>query len=155
MTSASVRTGALVRAVTGFPSPTASCWPGVDGTSGGTLVLSVRQAPPPLQMTVSIDPGGSVDRAGVATIHGTVSCSRQATVDLFGTLRQQVGKRVTVASTAASLPCLGATPWSVQVVGETGTYRRGDATAVVTARSFDPDRGDTVQVRDERTVQLS
>jgi len=126
-----------------------------DGSPGGTLVLSVKVAPPPIQIAVSIDPTGSVDRAGVATIHGAVTCSRQATIDLFGTLRQQVGKRVTLASFAASLLCPGASPWSVQVVGETGTYRRGDATAVVTAQSFDPDRGEVVQVRDERVVRLS
>jgi hypothetical protein len=126
-----------------------------DDTPGGTLTLSVRQAPPRLQTAVSIDPAGSVDRTGVATIHGTVTCSRQATVDLFGILRQQVGKRVAVGSSAASLLCPGASPWTMQVVGETGAYRRGDATAVVTAQSFDPERGELVQVRDQQVVHLS
>jgi hypothetical protein len=126
-----------------------------DGSPGGTLVLSIREAPPLVVLSVSVDPTGSVDRAGVATIHGALTCSHEANVDIFGTLRQQVGKRVTVASFAASLFCPGASPWSVQVVGETGAYRRGDAAAVVVAQSFDPERGELVQVRDEGVVRLS
>jgi hypothetical protein len=118
-------------------------------------VMSVREPPPPLQMTVRLDRFGSVNRAGVATLRGTLACSRQAAPDLLGTLRQQAGRRVTVGTFAANdLPCLGATRWRAQVVGETGTYRRGNATAVVAATVVDEERGETVRARDERVVRL-
>jgi len=122
---------------------------------GGNLTLSVREAPPPLQMSVRLDATGSVNRAGVATLRGTLTCSRQAAPDLLGTLRQQVGRRVAVGTFAANdVPCLGATRWSVRVVGETGTYRRGNATAVVAATFEDRERGEIIRARDERVVRL-
>jgi hypothetical protein len=122
---------------------------------GGNLTLSVREAPPPLQMTVRLDATGSVDRAGVATLRGRLTCSRQAAPDLLGTLRQQAGRRVAVGTFAANdVPCLGATRWQARVVGETGTYRRGNATAVVAATFEDPRRGEIIRARDERVVRL-
>jgi hypothetical protein len=122
---------------------------------GGNLVLTVREPPPPLQMTVRLDSTGSVSRAGVATLRGTLTCSREAAPDLLGTLRQQVGRRVAVGTFAVNdVPCLDATRWTARVVGETGTYRRGNATAVVAATVVDPERGETVRARDERVMQL-
>jgi hypothetical protein len=39
-------------------------------------------------------------------------------------------------------------------VGETGTYKKGDAQATVAASVFDPDRGETVTTRASKTVRL-
>jgi hypothetical protein len=129
-----------------------------DEAPGGNLVMSIFQAPPlppPLVLGVTIDPTGSVSRDGVVTIHGTVTCSREASpVELFGTLRQQVGRRVTVGSFAGAVSCSGEATWSATVIGETGTYRRGSARATVAASFFDPDREELVRARADATVQL-
>lgn len=127
----------------------------LEGTDGGELLFSVKRLPPRLALGVTIDPTGSVDRNGVATIHGTVTCSREAFgISMVGTLRQQVGKRVTTGSFSSSIDCSGETTWNATVVGETGTYRRGDAQATVGLTFFDPDREEEVRARASRTVRL-
>ena len=126
-----------------------------DETEGGELLLRVRVIPPPVVLGVTIDPSGSVDRNGVATIHGTVTCSREASgISMFGTLRQQVGKRVSVGSFGGTIDCSGPTAWSAAVIGETGTYRRGSAQATVGLTFFDEEREEEVRARASRLVQL-
>jgi hypothetical protein len=126
-----------------------------DETDGGELFLTVRTLPPPVVLGVTIDPTGSVDRNGVASIRGTVSCSREALgISMFGTLRQQIGKRVTTGSFGASIDCSGEVPWTATVVGETGKYRRGDAQATVGLTHFDEEREEEVRARASRTVRL-
>jgi hypothetical protein len=125
-----------------------------DESDGGNLSFSVAVLPPPLQLGVTIAADGTVDRAGVATIHGTVSCSRPASVDLLGTLRQQAARGATVGTFALTVDCSSVASWSSPVVGETGTYKKGDAQATVAASVFDPDRGETVTTRASKTVRL-
>jgi hypothetical protein len=121
---------------------------------GGTLTFALRQLPPRLQLAVTIDPTGSVSRSGVALIHGTLSCSREASIDLFGSLRERVGKRTTLGYFRQTIDCNGVTPWSATVVGETGSYKAGGAQATAAATFFDEVREETVQASASRTVQL-
>jgi hypothetical protein len=96
-----------------------------------------------------------VDRAGAATLRGSLGCSREGTVTVTGTLRQQVGKRVTVGSFRTTVACDGTESWSATVVGETGQYRHGSAQGVALAEFVDVLREEVVRARDAHTVQLS
>ena len=128
-----------------------------DDTPGGELILAVKQIPPPLALAVSIAPTGTVTRAGVATLHGTVTCSRDALgIAMTGTLTQRIGKRVATGTFSATLDCTGGSvPWDASVLGETGRYRRGDAQARVGLNYFDPEREEVVTASATQTVHLS
>jgi hypothetical protein len=127
-----------------------------DESPGGALLLTVKELPPRVVLGVAIDPTGAVTPSGVATVHGTVTCSRDASgIRMTGTLTQRQGKRVATGTFAASIDCSGSVPWTASVVGETGTYRRGDAQARVGLNYFDPDRGEVITAGATRTVRLS
>ena len=121
----------------------------------GHLVFNLRELPPRLVLGLSIDPTGSVTRAGLATIHGTLTCSRDAPgVVIIGTIRQQQSKKVAVATFTASVDCETSVTWSATVAGETALFRRGNASVVASINYFDEGRGDPVAARATRTVRL-
>jgi hypothetical protein len=124
------------------------------GTSGGQLVLHGQQPPPPMELAVTLDPAGSVTADGAAVIGGTLSCSRPGALSLVGTLRQQHGSRVTVGSFRTAVDCTGSESWQATVLGETGIYRRGEATGVAVAEFDDPIRGEVVRVRATGQLRL-
>jgi hypothetical protein len=95
-----------------------------------------------------------VTSAAAAVIHGTVTCSRPGDVSITGTLRQQRGKRTTVSSYRAVVACTASAQWQATVVGETGTYARGDAAGVAVAEFIDRIRAEVVRARTTGTVQL-
>jgi hypothetical protein len=121
---------------------------------GGHLVLNGQALPPPMQVAITLDPTGSVTSAGAAVIHGTVTCSRQGTVSVFGTLREQIGRKAAVGSYRISVDCSGPTRWQATVLGGTAVFRRGAATAVAVVQFLDFARGEIVQARADGTVQL-
>lgn len=125
---------------------------------GGNLVLSVEEIPllpPPLEIGVTIDPVGSVvPRTGVATIHGTVTCSRPAFVELSGQLEQRAGRVLIRGFFNATVDCSGETPWSATVSGENGRFVAGRAQASVFAFSFDPETGEEAVAEAVATVRL-
>jgi hypothetical protein len=45
------------------------------GSPGGTLRISVQEAPPPPVVSLTVDPVGSFDSSGNATISGTIMCT--------------------------------------------------------------------------------
>jgi hypothetical protein len=127
-----------------------------DDTDGGNMVLSVAAAPPPVRLRIFIAPNGSVTGAGVATIHGRLTCSRAVSpVDLLGSLRQQRRGGVTLGYFDGPVNCPGTTAWSATVVGETGFYGPGDAKATVAAAFIDPIRQEPARASAARTVHLS
>ena len=65
---------------------------------GGNLVFSVEELPPPMELAVDLARNGTVNRAGVATLRGTLTCSREGQVDLT------VGASVTGCPSASPLP---------------------------------------------------
>jgi hypothetical protein len=125
------------------------------GAPGGNLVLTGQVLPPPMELTITLAPTGSVTSDGAAVIGGTVSCSRPGALDLVGTLSQRSGARVTVGSFRTSVDCTGSHDWQATVLGETGIYRRGPAAAVAVAQFDDPVRGEEVRVRAAGAVQLA
>jgi hypothetical protein len=108
---------------------------------GGDLALFGRlryEAPPPLLISVALREEGAVtNKTVVATIGGTVSCSRNAFIDLAGTLTQVQAKGVTVTGPfTARVECNAPkVPWSTEVWGENGSFKAGSAIAAVTAEA--------------------
>ncbi len=122
---------------------------------GGNLVFSVDVAPPPLEIDLSINPTGLFNsRTGVATIRGTVTCSRPAFVDLFGELTQKVGRFLIRGFFGTFFECDGETAWSATVTSDNGLYLGGPANATVFAFAFDPFTGDFAEDQASRKVTL-
>lgn len=91
---------------------------------------------PPLQFGLAVTKTGSVNtKTGVATISGTLTCSREVYVDVSGTLKQLFAKRVYITgSFYLNVDCKApSTQWSVSVTGDNGRFGAGDATAAVNA----------------------
>jgi HYR domain len=89
----------------------------------------------PLQMSGALAKGGSASsRTGIATISGTVSCSRDIEVDVYGQLTQLFARRVTVTGGYyVHVSCRApGTPWSANVTGSNGRFGAGLATADAT-----------------------
>jgi DNA-binding beta-propeller fold protein YncE len=94
------------------------------------------EGPAPVSLAVSIrEEGVANSKSGIATLSGTVSCSRYAIVNINGTLEQLVPKRASVTgSFAVSVECTGpSVTWSATVVGDNGRFGSGQATATVSA----------------------
>jgi hypothetical protein len=106
---------------------------GDGGGNGGTLRISLTDAPPPPAVAVSVDPAGYVNgRTGIATISGTVTCSNAEFVDVFTELTQRVGRRATVLGFGGFFAdgsiCDG-TPhaWASEVVPDGGAFAGGSS----------------------------
>lgn len=110
---------------------------------GGDLVfrmLEAPPAPPPLELEISIDPVGTVvPSKGVATVSGTLTCSRPAFVEVFGDLQQRAGRVIIRGFFFDFVECDGTVPWTATVIGENGLFVGGRATVDVFAFSFDDD----------------
>lgn len=101
------------------------------GGNGGTLRISLNEAPPPPTLDVSTYPTGTVDGAtGVATISGTITCSNADFVSVFAGLEQRIGVRATVSgfggffadgSTCNGMP----QPWTAEIVPDSGKFAGG------------------------------
>jgi hypothetical protein len=88
----------------------------------------------PLGLAVTVNSPAMVSaQTGVATISGTVTCSRPITVTLFGTLTQLAAKRVTVSGRfSTQVACTApSTGWSTSVTGDNGSLRAGSADVTV------------------------
>ncbi|HEY3210562.1 MAG TPA: hypothetical protein VGL18_12365 [Actinomycetota bacterium] len=106
------------------------------GGNGGLLNISVSEAPPPPEVSITIDPLGRFDpHTGTATVSGTYTCSGDADfVEIDGTLRQSVGRFVVSGSffVGEGLTCTGGPfPWSATVFPDNGKFAGGKATASV------------------------
>jgi hypothetical protein len=121
-----------------------------DDSPGGTLVLTVEELPPPMELSVDLASTGTVNGRGVATLHGTLTCSRAGSIDLTVGLRQ--GTSIGFAGT--TVDCDGTERWRIRVIGETGGFRPGRAFGLAVASFQDPARGEVVTARDDGTVQL-
>lgn len=104
--------------------------------TGGTLVISVDEAPPPPEIDITVDPTGTFNpQTGSATISGTVTCSGDADfASVEVELRQRVGRFVITGFGWMDPFCDGTTqPWSIEVTGSNGLFKGGQAVAVTFA----------------------
>jgi len=130
---------------------------GAEAALRGHLHLVNDPPPPPLQIGLRIEAGGSVDRAGVATVRGTITCNVPTTVYVYGVLTQRPN-RFAHANSYYSVPvaCSGTTSWNFEMSTTTDVpFRPGPAQLSVDALAFDP--ASDVQVRDSEsaTVRLA
>jgi hypothetical protein len=105
-----------------------------DATNGGQLRVSIDVAPPPIVLSLAIDPVGKVNpKSGEAVITGTISCSEPADfADIQVNLHQPIGRFTIRGFGFASSACEPSpTAWFVSVSGENGTFSPGRATAEV------------------------
>jgi len=111
----------------------------LNATNGGTLIADLSVAPPPIELTLTVDSTGKVDKAGMATLTGTMTCSRDADFsDVQVSLRQPIGRFTIHGSGFSDTTCgPSGSPWFIQVSGDNGKFGSGKATADVFAEACD------------------
>ena len=111
---------------------------GDGGGNGGTLRISVNEAPPPPTVEITVDPVGRVDaKAGVAYLTGTYTCTNADFIDVFGEARQTIGVRAAVVGFFEVFDvgtCDGTThTWSAAVFPDSGKFAGGKTLTVTFA----------------------
>lgn len=120
---------------------------------GGDLQFTMDVQAPPIDITVSIDPRGSVvPKTGEATIHGTVTCSSPTTVALDSYLRQRAGRVYIYGYGYSEVECDGSATFEVTTIDTSGLFAGGKVDAQVFAFSYDDD--DAIAFA-EQAVRLS
>jgi hypothetical protein len=106
-----------------------------DELNGGELSVMLGVPPPPLEISLAVDPVGSISKSGIATIRGTLTCSEPADrAELWGWLRQSVGRFTIVGGGFAGASCGSEpTPWSLVLEGQDGRFAGGRATVEINA----------------------
>jgi hypothetical protein len=111
-----------------------------DATNGGQLHVSIDVAPPPIEVSLTVDPNGKVNpKTGEATISGTISCSRTADFgEVDVNLREPLGRFTIHGFGFDSLACEPTpTQWFASIAGDNGKFGAGKATAEVSAFACD------------------
>lgn len=96
-------------------------------SASGSFLVNVL---PPLRFALTLDATGSVNpKTGVATVSGTVECSRSLEVWIAGELTQLFARRVAITgSISMPVSCTApSTAWSVEVTGMNGLFVPGGA----------------------------
>jgi hypothetical protein len=101
---------------------------------GGQLSITVREAPPPPKVSMTIDEVGRVNaKTGVATVSGTYTCEGEE-VDftiLRGRLSQRQGDAFVVGNfEQLGIECDGVNEWKAEVTPESGKFQRGMAATI-------------------------
>ncbi|MFI6133008.1 hypothetical protein [Micromonospora sp. NPDC051141] len=115
---------------------------GATGGLRGEIHISNPPPLPALDVTLTVNPAATVDSKGIATIRGTITCTRADTFDIAGELVQQQKKAGTVrAYFSPYVPCVPGqeVPWSATTYPADVTFQRGTAQAVseITVRDFE------------------
>jgi len=97
-------------------------------SSGGTLAFSALDLGAPLEITVSLNSSVLVNKKlGTATVAGLVTCNNPAGVDVYGQLRQKLGRRMIPGGFYTHVSCDGETPWSAIARSDQGPFSSGSA----------------------------
>jgi hypothetical protein len=92
-----------------------------------------------LDISLSVNAQGLFDKAGAATINGTLMCNNEASfADVFVRLRQRAGRHFITGELSVGIdPCSPpSSSWSATVIGD-GVFRGGSVMAEVFAFSCD------------------
>jgi hypothetical protein len=105
---------------------------------GGTLQFNTEVGTAPIELTLTVDPRGSVTpNTGMAMLRGTVTCSQPTTVGIEGGLRQRSGRLFIFGYGFTELECDGSATFELPMTGDNGLFVGGKADAQVVAYSFD------------------
>lgn len=127
---------------------------------GGNLVFNLNHwtpppPPPPLTAEITLATVGTVDPVtGIAVVRGTSTCSLGSFVDLFGILRQRIGRIIIEASFWTFGVCDGTSSWEAQVSAPNALLTAGPAEVTVQAFFFDPVFGQGAFAQQSGTVRL-
>jgi hypothetical protein len=103
------------------------------GGNGGTLTISVDEAPPPPVVDVTIDPTGTFSLSGSATVTGSVVCTGADFAFVQVQLRQRVGRVFIDGFGGSEVVCDGTLQrWAAEVMGN-GLFKGGSATVTAFA----------------------
>jgi hypothetical protein len=115
----------------------------------------VDVALPPLEIDLAIDRFGGVNGStGVATVRGTVTCSRQALASVDGSLQQRIGRVLVDAFFFTFFECDGVTPWEAEVVAPNALLVGGPVEVSAFAFADDPTGGEPAFAQETATVRL-
>src|SRR4051794_35336506 len=125
----------------------------ISGGHGGTLRLSVDEPRPPT-VKLDVDDTGTATKAGVGIVGGTVTCTRNASGYLNGSLSQAVGRVSTIAGNGYSYPTCDGTPqpWTMEVPPNGGKFAGGKAKVHVWSDVYNEDGGNHDEVT--KTITL-
>lgn len=101
---------------------------------GGNLVLDVASAPAPPTVEVTVDSRAKVDKAGVAWITGSYTCTDAGDIELDGELHQTVGRfRVNGYGFIYDQGTCDGSPhrFTMPITGDNGTFAGGKAASIV------------------------
>ncbi|MGH3378297.1 MAG: hypothetical protein ACRDP6_26600 [Actinoallomurus sp.] len=132
---------------------------GSDAALRGEVHITNPAPPPVLDLGLSIATDGTASTInGNATVHGSVTCTKAATVNVSGTLVETY-RRVLVRGTySKQVDCVPGAPvaWSA-VATPTGDspFRKGKAEATTQANGYDADYNDYATTSDTTVVTLS
>jgi hypothetical protein len=99
--------------------------------------------------------GGKVDRSGVATVAGTVSCNKPSFISSnSGELVQMIGGRTTRASLGLFVQCDGTLPWTSMATGDIGPFAPGKADATLSLFGYASETGEISQPTITKAVTL-
>lgn len=109
----------------------------LDGSdNGGTLEITVEDAPPPPTIEATVNPVAQFDSAtGGAYVSGTVTCDEGADFAFVDVqLTQRVGRLLIQGFGGAEVTCTGEPePWTAFVLGDNGTFKGGKAVSATFA----------------------
>lgn len=107
------------------------------GGNGGTLNITITEAPPAPTLTLTVDPVGKFNsKTGVATITGTYVCTDAESLEAFLTVRQDVGRFAVLGDGAffETGTCDGQThAWFAEVIPFNGKFGGGKAATITVA----------------------
>jgi len=148
--------GRLTTSVAGGETAFLMIFGDMPGSPGGTLRITVQEAPPVPQVSLSVDTTGTFDpRSGSASVNGTFTCTGVADFSgIQGQLTQTVGRFSVSGFFFTSAPCDGvAHTLTAQVTPQNGKFAGGPAT--VQAFGFACNASGCGQAEVTRQVRLS
>jgi hypothetical protein len=132
---------------------------GSDAALRGEVHITNPAPPPVLDLGLSVATDGTASTInGNATVHGSVTCTKDATVNLSGTLVETYRRVLVRGSYSKQVACVPGAPvaWSATAV-PTGSspFRKGKAEATTQASGYDTAYDNYATTNDTTVVTLS
>lgn len=119
------------------------------------LIFNLTEIVPPT-ITLGLDTQGLVNRRGIATVSGTVTCSEPSQVTISGTLTQLQRRTTATGSFETSVTCAvagGTAGWAATVSPTRGKFATGTATLSASATGVSSNTG--LSDSDERSATVT